>query len=243
MDASDLAGPRWAASLHDLIQQMRFHPDCADQQGIRRKTWLVIAFSVARYLRYHAPRVGRFSQEDLEDIASQKSLELIHSLDTRKGSLSALAPDEIPGFLSTVARRGLIDCLRTGSRWERPVDEEDSAMEGQSDRLGITTDSPDTQVQRKEFALALGQCAEKLDARSRLIWFFRVFYDMPSKEIATHPEIRLKPSHVDVLLQRSRDALRRCMGERGFEPQDMPLGTFAELWKSFRLGVADPIPG
>ena len=66
------------------------------------------------------------------------------------------------------------------------------------------------------------------------IWFLRVFYGTSSKDIALHPKISLKVSHVDVLLQRSRQTIRKCMNRRGYEPRDMPPGTFVELWKSFR---------
>ena len=58
---------------------------------------------------------------------------------------------------------------------------------------------------------------------------------MPSKDIAVHPELCLKASYVDVLLQRVRQAIRDCMLRKGFEAQDMPPGTFAELWGAFRL--------
>jgi DNA-directed RNA polymerase specialized sigma24 family protein len=96
-------------------------------------------------------------------------------------------------------------------------------------------DPPDVLVERREFAQALRECARRLQPRSRLIWFFRVFYGMSSKQIAVHPEIALQAAHVDVLLQRVRHAVRECMHANGFEPRDMPPGTFTELWKEFHL--------
>jgi DNA-directed RNA polymerase specialized sigma24 family protein len=89
-------------------------------------------------------------------------------------------------------------------------------------------------VERREFARALRKCAEALDARSRLIWFFRVFYSMATKDIAIHPNIDLKTGHVDVLLQRARKAIRKCMQSSGFDPNEIPRGAFAELWSAFR---------
>jgi hypothetical protein len=59
---------------------------------------------------------------------------------------------------------------------------------------------------------------------------------MPSKEIALHPEVKLKIGHVDVILQRSREAIRNCMKHKGFETGHMPPGTFTELWLSFQIG-------
>ena len=76
---------------------------------------------------------------------------------------------------------------------------------------------------------------EQLSRRSQVIWFFRVFYEMPSKDIAVHPEVCMSVNHVDVDLRRSRHAIQDCMRRRGFETHEMPTGTFAELWEAFRL--------
>jgi DNA-directed RNA polymerase specialized sigma24 family protein len=90
-------------------------------------------------------------------------------------------------------------------------------------------------VERRDFAQALRGCAEELKPRSRLVWFLRIFCSMSSKEIAVHPEVKIKASHVDVLMQRARDAVRDCMRRKGYKPQDMPPGTFVEIWKTFRM--------
>ena len=62
-----------------------------------------------------------------------------------------------------------------------------------------------------------------------------MFYDMSSKEIASHPEVCLKPNHVDVILLRARQLITKCMRSRGYEPGDALPGTFVELWKAFRV--------
>jgi DNA-directed RNA polymerase specialized sigma24 family protein len=98
-------------------------------------------------------------------------------------------------------------------------------------------------VERKEFVEALRHCTERLKVRARFAWFLRVFHEMSSKEIATHPAVRLKVSHVDVLLQRSRKAIRDCMERRGFEPKDMPSGAFVELWQAFPVTWSTVIRG
>jgi hypothetical protein len=68
------------------------------------------------------------------------------------------------------------------------------------------------------------------------VWIFRVFLEMSTRQIAAHPEIAMKPGAVDVALARTRDKVRVCMKRRGFDPRDMPPGTFAVLWAEFRLG-------
>jgi DNA-directed RNA polymerase specialized sigma24 family protein len=121
---------------------------------------------------------------------------------------------------------------RVAPNSERPFEREiDRRSQGISMK---TADPPDAAVERKEFVGALLRCIERMDQRSRRIWFFRVFYDFSSKDIAVHPDINLKASHVDVLLQRSRKAIRECMQSQNYDAHDMPPGTFTELWKIFR---------
>jgi DNA-directed RNA polymerase specialized sigma24 family protein len=137
-----------------------------------------------------------------------------------------------------VARNGLVDLLREQGRRVEPADEGrpewDVTAEGRRRQVSML-DAPDNLAERREFASALRCCAEGLNPRMRLVWIFRVFAGLSSKEIASHPEVHLKASHVDVLLQRSRDAIRACMSQKGHDPSEIPPGTFIELWKAFRL--------
>ncbi len=57
----------------------------------------------------------------------------------------------------------------------------------------------DQRVRGREFAHGLRECAGTLKARDRRVWFFRAFLEMPSREIAAHRSVALKPSHVDVI--------------------------------------------
>ena len=91
----------------------------------------------------------------------------------------------------------------------------------------------DASAESREYAAALRECAESVEPKSRRIWFYRVFYEMPSKEIAAHPKVSMKPSHIDVVLHRVRDAVRKCMSGRGYETSAMPPGTFVALWQLF----------
>ena len=140
-------------------------------------------------------------------------------------------------FLSQVAKNGLLDLIRREGRLvelaegDRPQGPSAGSTTGRS---GSTVAPPDLLVEQKEFARALRRCAERLDPRTRCVWFLRVLYDLSSKEIAVHPRVRLKVNHVDVLLHNGRKAIRRCMARQGYQPQEMPPGTFTELWKVFR---------
>ena len=214
---------------------------CRDEQSRSKplgEAWLLLNASISRYLGIHTTRLGTVSREDLEDIASQKSLEILRRIDMGTWELSERIPSKVTGFLSMVARNGLVDLLREQGRRVEPADEArpewDVTEEGQGRQVSMA-DPPDNLAERKEFAAALRACAEKLNPRLRSIWIFRVFAGMSSKEIASHPEVRLKASHVDVLLQRSRDAVRDCMSHKGHDPSEMPPGTFIELWKAFRF--------
>ncbi|MFH1278041.1 MAG: sigma-70 family RNA polymerase sigma factor [Candidatus Eisenbacteria bacterium] len=209
--------------------------DGPSRDALLGEAWLLLNSALTRYLRYHSVRLGRLSQEDIEDIASEKSLDLLRRAEHGKWRMDGRLESEIAAFISKVARNGLLDALNLDRRRIEPADQTDDAPDRFDRRSGeMGTGSPEVLVERREFARALRGCAGKLEPRSRLVWFFRVFYEMSTKEIADHPEIRLKAGHVDVLLQRSREAIRQCMDRRGFRPLDMPTGVFAELWATFR---------
>jgi RNA polymerase sigma factor (sigma-70 family) len=231
--------PRWPTHLRNLYCDLRASRDDARDQRVLTEFWLLLRTAISRYVRFHASSWDGITREDIEDIAAQKSLDLFCKAKAGQWDPSGHRPDEIAGYLSTVARHGLVDHLRKSGR-EIKLGNADSAAYNPAgpDTQNVVHHSkpPDVPVQRREFIQALRGCADRLAPRSRLIWLFRVFYDMTSKEIARHPEVCVKASHVDVLLQRARKILRECMGEKGFDPKDTPPGAFVELWKAFRLG-------
>lgn len=141
---------------------------------------------------------------------------------------------EMPGFLSTIARNGLVDVLKSNQRWVTAEPQEIDATERVVTERAPAID-PGVRHESEVFAGELRDCVENLAPRSRRIWFFRVFYDMPSKLIAAHPGIGLKAGHVDVVLQRARKAVRACMEKKGYNPEDMPPGTFVAMWRTFGL--------
>lgn len=200
--------------------------------------WTILNSCINSYLRIHVGKFGGLSREALEDLAVEKSLDLLRRAKTGEWVVTDRDPKEIAGYLSKVARYGVQEQVRKERRRVLPKDEEreewDLGETGEGKTMSMM-ESPDVAVERREFAQALRSCAGGLQSRSRLVWFFRVFYSMSSKEIAAHPRIGLKASHVDVLLMRTREFIRDCMRRKGFASQDMPPGVSIELWQAFQL--------
>lgn len=236
MSANRSESPRWPALLKELSIVLQSPGSRSSSDQARGEVWLILNSAIFRYLRIHAAELEAANREDLEDLAAQKSLDLLRRIVSAEWVLSNRSRAEIASFLSKVARNSLLDLLREGSRWVHAREGESPEWDiGQAARESTVrmTDPPDIPLERKEFARALRRCVEELSQRSRRIWFLRIFCEMPSKEIAVHPEIGLNASHVDVLLQRCRRAIRDCMRRKGYESRDMPPGTFVELWKVF----------
>ncbi|MFN8549353.1 MAG: sigma-70 family RNA polymerase sigma factor [Candidatus Eisenbacteria bacterium] len=198
---------------------------------------MLLHTALVRYARLHSMRSSPVSKEDLEDLASTKSLDLLSRTESGMWNTKDRSGPEIAGYLSTVAKNGLLDLLHQRRRFEqRP--ESNASEDSAGDRHAApfrehpsSTEAPGIAHERAAFAQALIGCVGSLQDRARKIWMLRVFFDLPSKEIAEHPEVRLKASHVDVLLQRTRQTVRECMLSKGFEPSEMPPGSFAEVWQ------------
>lgn len=198
----------------------------------RERIWLVLHGVIKIRLRQVAAQYSGIRPEDIEDLAATKALELLMRAERGEWEITGRSPEEIQGYLRTAARNAIVDQLRLQGR---VVTREDLDREVPRDHGAVPAfaEAPEAAVERREFARSLRECAEKLQPRSRRAWFFRVFYDFSAREIAEHPEIRLKPSHVDVILQRTRRAISDCMLGRGFAPRDLRPGAFTELWESF----------
>jgi len=231
--------PRWPARLQELCARLPPPGICAPPDALRGEIWLLLHSALSGYLHRHAIHLGAVPAEDLEDLAAEKSLDLLRRCEQGTWSLEGREPGEIAVYLSRAARNGLLDLRRRGHRrfTAGPTDEEEAPWDRSvAQNPGPGADAPDTGVERREFVRALRTCAERLNARDRRIWFFRTFYEMSSKEIAAHPEVGLKAGHVDVLLQRCRQAIRTCLAGHGYAPGDMPRGVFGALWRAFHAG-------
>ncbi|MFC1572726.1 RNA polymerase sigma factor [Candidatus Eisenbacteria bacterium] len=238
---SDSPQPKWPERLKEFSRELQTLGEEPTRDGIREQVWSTLLSAFSLYLRIHASRLGRVSREDLEDLAAEKSLHLLRRIEAKKVNFSDPSLGEITNFISRTARNALLDLLREKARWvESPTGEqaEGNLPASITSFQPTETEPPDLQVERREFAGSLSACIERLKPRSRLIWFFRVFYGMASRDIAVHREIDLSVNHVDVVLKRARTTIRECVRQKGFEPREMPPGTFAELWKTFHLDRA-----
>jgi len=228
---------RWPTRLKELCGAVRTARNPAFDQEAFGSIWLLLHTSISAHLRIQAARLGRVSHEDFEDIAAEKSLDLLRKIDRDEWDPSSRTIAEIEGYVTMVARNGLIDKRREDRRRVAPKDEnrpEWDVRDEQTAAWSRDAEPPDLLVERREYAGALRNCAQSLNPRGRLIWFFRVFAGMSTKEIAAHPEVLLKPGHVDVLLQRVRGSIKECMERKGHDPSEVPSGTFTELWVAFR---------
>ncbi len=198
--------------------------------------WLLLSAAVARFLSHHRRHLGALAEEDSEDLITQKSLDLLQRIDACTWEPDPRKPEVVAGYVSSCVRNAIVDFLRHKSRTQELLqpDGEPQAEERLAD-LQTRVEDPSMEVERLAFAHALRDCAELLQPRHRTIWMFRVFYEMRSKVIANHPEVQLKPGHVDVILHECRKRLTECMASKGLRAQDMPRGCYATLWRAFRL--------
>jgi RNA polymerase sigma factor (sigma-70 family) len=239
--AQETRVPEWPARLREVSHELRSAPAGAARDRALEETWLLLESAISRYARFHSSRLGSVPREDLEDLSSQKSLDLLRRLEVGEWDMAGRTPSEITGFLSKVARNGLLDLLRERRRRVEPKESDPEQPHAPSpepmDRADgiVGENAPDSRVSRREFVDALRQCVARLPLRSQWIWFLRVLGGLPSREIAAHPEVSVNRAHVDVLLQRCRKAVRKCMRSRGHEPHEMPPGTFVELWQTVRI--------
>lgn len=212
--------PQWALRLSQLCNPTNH----TRGSTARSEAWQITYFNISRYVRYHAHRFGGVDADDQSDISAQKTLELMSRVDNSEGPLTELSAERIPGFLSTVARNGLVTFLKKSGRQVNIGDDEPV-------RPAPPSASPAVSLESVEYARALGACVQKLATRQRTLWFFRVCYEMSSKDIASHPRVHMTAAHVDVMLHRARQAVRTCMHRRGYETKSLPPGTYAVLWQ------------
>lgn len=201
--------------------------------------WLLLATVLRQRVRSQARRLGALSLEDIQDLATEKTLEVLSQIDDGQWDPTLSSPNEVAGFLTHVARNGIVDHLRRRQRAEQAVGAEPGRPLAQA---VVPPEAPDIGIERQRFVAALVECVRGLKPRHQVIWFFRVCYEMPTKLIATHPEVGLEIGNVDVILQRCREQVRTCMGAKGLAPTDLPRGTFTTLWAALRR-EALPTPG
>lgn len=227
--------PRWPVHLVDCCRVLRTDGEPEENDRARGQLWLLLNSVLRRSVGYHASRYGGIPREDLEDIAAQKSLELLNRINGGDLDLTDRNPKQLTAFLSSVAEHGLMDLFRQRTR-VTPLDVANPGSQTDEFRIAPRDSAgPAAGIESRAYAAALRECAEHLEERARKIWIFRVFYEMSTREISAHPEVQIKPGYVDVTLQRVRDAMRNCMQRKGHDTHEMPTGVFVEMWRAFRL--------
>ena len=232
---------RWPVRLQELILRIQEGRPPADAD--RAEAWLLARGALLQFLRHRAGLLGRPPIEDLEDLASSKALEVLTRVEDGVWTPRGRHPNEVAGYLAAVARNGLIRLARSRGRYpEHRV----TSVNGQITEPELEDQRsarPTAAAEASEFIVSLRECVAQLAPRSRRVWFFRAFYEMSSRDIASHPAVRLQPGHVDVLVQRTREALTTCMASKGHAPRDFPSGTFAELWRCMASMSEPPLSG
>lgn len=226
----------WAAHLRHLART-GLRERAPDKDPPWGEVWLLLNSAIRKYLRIHARTRGSISCEEQEDLAAEFSSDLLRRIVSGAWDASERNPAEIAAFLSAVARNGLITFLTRArrtvpleARGTSPTRETVTAFPG-----GRGSRGADARLLGREYAEALRGCVLRLAPKARRIWMLRVFSGLSSKQIAAHPEIRLKAGHVDVILLRARKALRECMRGRGLSSEEIPPGTFTQLWTVFHM--------
>ena len=223
----------WPREVARLQAAIRGTPSGPARDLLRGALWRLLFEALFRCLTLQSRGARHADRADLEDIASEKALEILSRAESGAWDSSGRSAAEISGYISTAARYGWIDHVQRSSR-EIPTSEEDESVLPVDAHLATATATaaPTSRAEAAELALAVRECAEALPARERRVWFYRAYYDMSSREIAEHPQVQLKAPHVDVLAQRARAALRNCLEAKGHAAGDPPPGAFVDLWEA-----------
>ncbi len=217
---------RWPAHVAAAAALLRQASE-RERNRARAVLWPLLHASLFASLRAQAGRAGPCRPEDLEDLASQKALELLLRAEEGTWDPGGRAEHEVAGYLARVARHALVDLARRRGR-ECPGPEDEEAWGAALADAGTEPPGPDDRLAAHEFARALRECVARLQPRARHAWFRRVFLERPSREIAAN--LALTPAHVDVVVQRARGALRQCMRRKGHPDAELRPGAFVEIW-------------
>lgn len=240
MDRTPAAAPLWADRIGPLVQAL-LRSSRAARQGHRAELWQLLHAALFGALRAQAGRIAPVSQEDLEDLASGKALELLQQAEDTRWEVHGHEPGEVAGFVWRVARNALVDLARKrGREAPAPVDAEawDRAL---ADRAA-TEAGPVELTAAGEFVSDLARCLEGLAPRSRAAWYRRAVLERPSRETAL--ALGLKAPHVDVIVQRARAVLTDCMSGKGHHSTDVHPQAFVMLWsRQGEAGGLDRLAG
>lgn len=225
------AGPEWPSRLTRIARTLRDSPSSGTER-LRGELWALLVAALRTRIRAESRRLGSISPEDLADLAAERALELFTRIDQGRWDLAGSHPAAVASFVGTVARNGMIDRLRRRSR-RRETHFEEEEPETRA-APGSPVETPELAVARREFVDGLTRCLQLLRPKHRRIWLWRVLLELPTRVVASQPDVQLRGGHVDVIQQRTRKLMGDCMKARGFHPFEVPAGTLAELWSRFR---------
>jgi len=236
---------RWPARVRELAALSRVTMTARSREALLTELWKLLNLALHKYVLLQVRRFRSLVVDDVVDITSDKSLELMGRLDRGQWDPGADSDAQICAFLASVARNGVIDLVRRRSRElpgvpasSMPAIEDAPALEIRSEA------DPESALDGSRYALAIVECAARLTSRARLVWFQRAFGGLSADEIARHPKVLTTRGGVELMLNRSRRALRKCMKAKGLEPARMPPGTFVALWEMIDADrrALDPLP-
>jgi DNA-directed RNA polymerase specialized sigma24 family protein len=236
----DTAGPLWASELTRLVTRFGSEENSTERAKLRDRIWITVNLAVRRYLRVHRARTPWISSEEIEDVSSQKSLELVERIVSQSWTPADRTAPEVASYISTAARNALADRGRSAGRWVEMNDGDWERVMEEAQPGGVWPSSEGSSVDAAEFAQQLLRCLAALQPRSRYLWFFRAFYDLSSREIAAHPRIQLEVGHVDVLMQRTRSLIQQCLKRAGYETAEIPAGVYPRVWDASRSWGLEP---
>jgi DNA-directed RNA polymerase specialized sigma24 family protein len=116
VEAAPDARPAWPERVIELAAEWKRERGRAAGDPVLGELWQLVHAGLSRYLRMHGGSHARLTREDLRDIASEKSLELLRKLHDGTWDPGAASAGELCSFLSTLARNGLVDGLRIAER-------------------------------------------------------------------------------------------------------------------------------
>lgn len=231
---------QWPARLVTLCSAARqcANTECSTE---RDELWVVLRGCLFAAITSEARRYPCVMREDVEDLASNKALELARRAERGDWDPTGRSAGEVVSYIRSTARRALarlcdqrrgLTSLDEHAEWgPRPS--------GGGAMTGGTSAAPDRLAEAEEFASALLGCLSMLTERARTVWILRGIHDLTTREIAAHPWVRVSPGNVDVILMRVRETLRHCLGAKGLEPEHLPAGSFTHCW----LTMSGLVPG
>jgi RNA polymerase sigma factor (sigma-70 family) len=226
MDSTSAAVPLWADRVGPLVQAL-VGSRRSERQGRRAELWQLLHAALFGALRAQAGRIAPVTQEDLEDLASGKALELLQQAEESRWETRNHAPTEMVGFVWRVARNALVDLARRRGREAPPPTDADGWDQALADRAAREAGPVELAV-AGEFVADLAACLEALAPRARAAWYRRAVLERPTSETAA--ALGLKAPHVDVLVARARQSLARCMESKGHASTDVHPQAFVLMW-------------